>query len=241
MTLDQQLPVWTPSPTRIAEANVTAFMHALNDAYAHRNLHLTNYYDLYDWSVKNPQHFWAAVWDWCGVIGERGVPANAEILANEKQMPGAQFYPKAKINFAENLIERRFRQRTDRDAIVFWGEDKSRQRLTHHDLYRDVSRWQQAMRNMGSGKGDRVAAFMPNMPETVVAMLAATSLGAVWTSCSPDFGTQGVLDRFGQVEPKLLIACDGYLYNGKGISTLERVAECVAGLPSVQRVVIVPY
>jgi acetoacetyl-CoA synthetase len=241
MTLDQQLPVWTPSPTRIAEANVTAFMHALNDAYAHRNLHLTNYYDLYDWSVKNPQHFWAAVWDWCGVIGERGVPANAEILANEKQMPGAQFYPKAKINFAENLIERRFRQRTDRDAIVFWGEDKSRQRLTHHDLYRDVSRWQQAMRNMGIGKGDRVAAFMPNMPETVVAMLAATSLGAVWTSCSPDFGTQGVLDRFGQVEPKLLIACDGYLYNGKGISTLERVAECVAGLPSVQRVVIVPY
>jgi acetoacetyl-CoA synthetase len=241
MHIDSQLPVWSPSPAQINDANVTAFMHALNDAYVASHLHLTNYHDLYDWSVRNPQHFWSAVWDWCGVIGERGVAAGADVIANAHKMPGAAFFPKARLNFAENLIERQSRLRTDVDAILFWGEDKARKRLTHHELAREVSRWQQAMRALGIGKGDRVAAFMPNMPETVVAMLAATSLGAVWTSCSPDFGTQGVLDRFGQVGPKLLIACDGYLYNGKAVPTLQRVAECAASLPSVLKVVIVPY
>ncbi|MFO0214957.1 MAG: acetoacetate--CoA ligase, partial [Burkholderiales bacterium] len=134
-----------------------------------------------------------------------------------------------------------FKSRTDADAITFWGEDKLRKRLTYRELDEQVSRWQQALRDMGICKGDRVAAFMPNMPETVVAMLAATSLGAVWTSCSPDFGLQGVVDRFGQVAPKLLIACDGYLYNGKPVPTLSRIAECVEQLPTVSKVVIVPY
>jgi acetoacetyl-CoA synthetase len=233
-----QLPLWTPSPERIANANVTAFMHALNDAY---RLQLSGYNELYDWSVRNPQHFWSAVWDYCGVVGERGVPAGADILVNENQMPGATFFPKAKVNFAENLIERQFKARTDCDAMIFWGEDKLRKRVTYRELDEQVSRWQQAMRAMGVKRGDRVAAFMPNMPETVIAMLAATSLGAVWTSCSPDFGVQGVVDRFGQVEPTLLIACDGYLYNGKPVPTLSRIGECVAQLPTVKRVVIVPY
>jgi acetoacetyl-CoA synthetase len=156
-------------------------------------------------------------------------------------MPGAQFFPKARLNFAENLIERRFAREAGRDAMVFWGEDRIRNRVCHSSLSREVSRWQQAMRAMGIGEGDRVAAFMPNMPETVIAMLAATSLGAVWTSCSPDFGTQGVVDRFGQVAPKLLIACDGYLYNGKVIDTRPRIAECIAQLASVEKVVVVPY
>jgi acetoacetyl-CoA synthetase len=233
-----QLPIWTPTPERIANANVTAFMHALNDAYG---LQMSNYHALYEWSVTNPQHFWSAVWDFCGVVGERGVAPGIDIMENEHLMPGAKFFPKARINFAENLIEREFKSRTDCDAMIFWGEDKLRKRVTYRELDEQVSRWQQAMRTMGVKKGDRVAAFMPNMPEAVIAMLAATSLGAVWTSCSPDFGVQGVVDRFGQVEPVLLIACDGYLYNGKAVPTLARIAECVEQLPSVQRVVVVPY
>ena len=233
-----QLPIWTPTPERIANANVTAFMHALNDAYG---LQMSNYHALYEWSVTNPQHFWSAVWDFCGVVGERGVAPGIDIMENEHLMPGAKFFPKARINFAENLIEREFKSRSDCDAMIFWGEDKLRKRVTYRELDEQVSRWQQAMRTMGVKKGDRVAAFMPNMPEAVIAMLAATSLGAVWTSCSPDFGVQGVVDRFGQVEPVLLIACDGYLYNGKAVPTLARIAECVEQLPSVQRVVVVPY
>ncbi len=233
-----QLPIWTPTPERIANANVTAFMHALNDAYG---LQMSNYHALYEWSVTNPQHFWSAVWDFCGVVGERGVAPGIDIMENEHLMPGAKFFPKARINFAENLIEREFKSRTDCDAMIFWGEDKLRKRVTYRELDEQVSRWQQAMRTMRVKKGDRVAAFMPNMPEAVIAMLAATSLGAVWTSCSPDFGVQGVVDRFGQVEPVLLIACDGYLYNGKAVPTLARIAECVEQLPSVQRVVVVPY
>ena len=232
-------PLWTPSAKRIASANVTRFIAALNKAYAaSHSLQLTNYHDLYAWSVKNPEHFWSAVWDYCGVIGERH---NTPILVNPKKMPGAQFFPKAKINFAENLLERQFKQRQDRDAIIFWGEDKVKTQLTYAQLYADVSRWQQAFLQMGLRAGDRVAAFMPNLPETVVAMLAATSLGCVWTSCSPDFGTQGVLDRFGQVTPRVLIACDGYWYNGKAIETLERIAEVSNAIPSLEKIIVVPY
>jgi acetoacetyl-CoA synthetase len=237
MQADQH-PLWTPTPERIANANVSAFINALNDAYRAQDLHISNYHDLYDWSCRNPEHFWAAVWDFCGVIGSR---KSLEVLHDGDKMPGAAFFPEAKINFAENLLERQHKGRTDRDAIIFWGEDKLRKRLTWHDLAEDVSRWQQAFRAMGLKPGDRVAAFMPNMPESVVAMLAATSLGCVWTSCSPDFGKQGVLDRFGQVAPRVLVACDGYLYNGKPMETLSRVAEIVDELPGLERVVIVPY
>ena len=232
-------PLWSPSPAQIANANVTRFIQALNMAYgvSHR-LDLKNYHDLYDWSVKNPEHFWSAVWDYCGVIGERH---NTPVLVNPKKMPGAQFFPKAKINFAENLLERKFKRRDHADAIVFWGEDRVKSRLTYLQLYDDVSRWQQAFKQMGLVAGDRVAAFLPNVPEAVVAMLAATSLGCVWTSCSPDFGQQGVLDRFGQVTPRVLIACDGYWYNGKTIDTLSRIAEVVREMPSCEKVIVVPY
>jgi acetoacetyl-CoA synthetase len=152
-------------------------------------------------------------------------------------MPGARFFPDVRINFAENLL------RGDRegDAIVFWGEDKVKRRLTHRELREAVSRMQQALVKAGLKEGDRVAAFMPNMPETVIAMLATTSLGGTFTSCSPDFGVQGVLDRFGQVEPTVLFACDGYFYNGKTVDTLPRIAEIVKSLPTVKRVVVVPY
>jgi acetoacetyl-CoA synthetase len=199
-----QKPLWSPSARGVADANITAFITALNTAY---KLKLRTYHDLWQWSVDNLEEFWDAIWQFGGVIGERG----KRTLADGDRMPGARFFPDAKINFAENLL----RGDRDGDAIVFWGEDKVKRRLSHRELREAVSRMQQALAKAGVGEGDRVAAFMPNMPETVIAMLATASLGGTFTSCSPDFGVQGVLDRFGQVEPKVLVACDGYFYNGK--------------------------
>jgi acetoacetyl-CoA synthetase len=223
-------PLWSPSPDRIAHAQVTAFMKLVNERHG---LALSDYASLYAWSIANLEDFWVAVWDFGGVIGERG----ARVLADGDEMPGARFFPDATLNFAENLL----RHRRQSDAIVFWGEEKVRRRLTGAELYDEVSRFQQALAAAGVEAGDRVAAFMPNMPETVIAMLAAASLGATFTSCSPDFGVQGVLDRFGQVEPKVLVCCDGYFYNGQAIDTLARLAQIVKQLPTVKRVVVVPY
>ena len=225
-----QKPLWSPSARGIADANITAFITALNTAY---KLKLRTYHDLWQWSVDNLEEFWDAIWQFGGVIGERG----KRTLADGDRMPGARFFPDAKINFAENLL----RGDRDGDAIVFWGEDKVKRRLSHRELRESVSRMQQALAKAGVGEGDRVAAFMPNMPETLIAMLATASLGGTFTSCSPDFGVQGVLDRFGQVEPKVLVACDGYFYNGKIVDTLPRIAEIVKSLPTVKQVVIVPY
>jgi acetoacetyl-CoA synthetase len=159
------------------------------------------------------------------------------VLADKNKMPGARFFPDAKLNFAENLL----RRDGDGDAIVFWGEERVRRRLSHRELREQVSRLQQALSAAGVKEGDRVAAFMPNMPEAVIAMLATASLGATFSSCSPDFGVQGVVDRFGQIEPTVLFCCDGYYYNGKTIDTLPRIAEILQQLPTVKQVVVVPY
>jgi len=227
----QDSPLWTPSPDRAAAAGVTAFMKLVNQRHG---LSLGNYAQLYQWSIDHLEDFWTAVWEFGGVIaGNRG----DKVLVDKDKMPGARFFPDAKLNYAENLL----RCRDDTDALVFWGEDKVRRRLTHRSLYDLVSRTQQALAAAGVRQGDRVAAFMPNMPETIVAMLATASLGATFTSCSPDFGVQGVLDRFGQVEPTVLFCCDGYYYNGKVIETLPRIAQIMRQLPSVKRVVVVPY
>src|SRR4051812_40479141 len=226
-----QKPLWTPSPERVANANVTRFIEMVNKRH---DLKLAGYPQLYQWSIDHLEDFWSALWDHGGVVAQaRG----GRVLADRDKMPGARFFPDAKLNFAENLL----RQRDDSDAIVFWGEDKVRRHLTRNDLHDAVSRTQQALAAAGVKQGDRVAAFMPNMPETVIAMLATASLGATFTSCSPDFGAQGVIDRFGQTEPTVLFACDGYHYNGKVVETLPRIAEVVAQLPTVKRVVIVPY
>jgi acetoacetyl-CoA synthetase len=227
----QDQPLWTPSPERVKRANMTAFMKLVNERHGKK---LGNYRDLYQWSIASLEDFWAAVWDFGGVIAEtRG----KRVLADKDKMPGARFFPDAKLNFTENLL----RRRDDDDAIVFWGEEKVRRRLSNRELHEQVSRVQQALAAAGVKEGDRVAAFMPNMPETVIAMLATASLGATFTSCSPDFGVQGVVDRFGQVEPKVLFCCDGYHYNGKTIDTLPRIAEIMKQLPTVKRVVVVPY
>ena len=223
-------PLWSPSPERIAAANLTRFMQEVG---AQQGMSFDGYDALYDWSISQPEAFWRAIWDFCGVIGDG---PGAVALADPDKMPGAQFFPEAKINFAENLL----RRRDDSDAMVFWAEDKVKRRMSWRELYDQVSRLQQALTAEGVGPGDRVAGYMPNMPETVIAMLATTSLGAIWSSCSPDFGIQGVLDRFGQIEPKVLFCPDGYFYNGKTIETLGRTAEFLADLPSVKKTVVAP-
>ncbi len=231
-------PLWTPSAEAVARANMTAFMKLVNERHG---LALRDYAQLYRWSIDRPDDFWTAMWDFGGVIAEtRG----ATVIAQPDRMPGARFFPDARLSFAENLLREPGPDsgfKLDDDALVFRGEDKVRRRLTHRELRGMVSRVQQALVAAGVKRGDRVAAFMPNMPEAVIAMLAAASIGATYTSCSPDFGVQGVLDRFGQVEPTVLFCCDGYYYNGKAVETLARIAEIVKQLPTVRRVVVVPY
>ncbi len=224
-------PMWQPSPERVQATNLTRFMAGLGERAGRT---FEDYQDLYAWSVEDLEGFWEAVWDFCGVIHEG---TRQPVLVDGDKMPGARFYPEVRLNFAENLL----RRRDDHDAIVFWGEDKVRRRLSHAELHDLVARTAAALADLGVGEGDRVAGFMPNMPETVVAMLATTSLGAIWSSCSPDFGVQGVLDRFGQIEPKVLFCPDGYYYNGKVIDSLERVRTFAPQLTSLERVVVVSY
>ncbi|MCO6389736.1 acetoacetate--CoA ligase [Aliihoeflea aestuarii] len=223
-------PLWSPSPQSLETAPITAFAR---QAARIAGRDLSDYDALHAWSVEDREAFWTLVWDYCGIKGEKG----ARILADGDRMPGAQFFPDARINFAENLLSRTGPD----DALVFRGEDKVERRLSWDELHGLVSRLQQLFRSRGVVAGDRIAAMMPNMPETIAAMLAAASLGAIWSSCSPDFGEQGVLDRFGQIEPKLFITVDGYWYNGKAIDVSEKVSAVLEKLPGVDRAFIVDY
>ncbi len=225
--------LWEPSAGRVAGANITRFALELEGRVGSK---FPDYEALWRWSNDNAGAFWDAVWDYAGVIGERG----ARTLVDGDRMPGAKWYPDARLNFAENLLERR-PEDDAADALVFRGEDKVRSRMSHSALRAGVSRFSAALAALGIRAGDRIAGYLPNMPEAIVAMLATSARGAIWTSCSPDFGVQGVLDRFGQVQPRVLVTVDGYWYNGKPIAILDKVAEIVARLPSIERVVIVPY
>jgi len=194
---------------------------------------LADYHALWRWSVEHKEDFWSKVWDRCGVIGDKG----KTIYKAGAKMQEGRFFPDSKLNFAENLLRRR-----DNDVgMVFKGEDKVERTITFKELYDQVSQLRQALKAQGVGKGDRVAGYLPNMPETVMAMLAVTSLGAIWSSASPDFGAQGVLDRFGQIEPKVMFAVDGYYYGGKEIDCRDKIAEVVEKMPSLKKVVIVHY
>ncbi len=224
-------PLWAPSAEAIAASNLTAFMREVERDHGER---IADYAALYNWSIREPEKFWRQVWNFCGVIAQ----AQGDItLENPHAMPGARWFPQARLNFAENLL----RRTDDEAAILFWGEDRVQGSVTFAKLRQEVSRLAQALRASGVQGGDRVAGYMPNLPGTVIAMLAATSLGAIWSSCSPDFGVQGVVDRFSQIEPKILFSADGYFYNGKTIDVVERLAEIAKKLPSVQQVVVVPY
>lgn len=222
--------LWTPSPARIASARITAFTEMLRAKYSQR---FPDYRSLWRWSIANKEVFWRELWDFCGVVGDKG----NRTLLDGHLMPGAKWFPDARLNFAENLL----RKRGPDDALVFWNEQGDRRRLSFDQLHDAVAQMQQGLREAGVVAGDRVASILPNIPEAAVAMLGTTSLGAVWSSSSPDFGVQGVLDRFTQIAPKVLFAVNGYFYNGKVIDTRARVTEIAARLPSVEQVVWVPY
>ncbi len=235
MSTPDRKPLWKPSRPRIAAANLTAFMRSATRRW---NVEFADYETLHRWSVTHPEQFWTTLWDFAGVVAER---RGGRVLDDANRMPGAKWFPEARLNFAENLLRGYPTEHDTADALVFWGEDKVKGRASHAELYRAVAQTAWALRDMGVGKGDRVAAYLPNLPAAVVAMLATASIGAIFSSASPDFGVQGVLDRFGQIAPKVLFACDGYFYNGKAIDCLGKVAEIAARMPSLERVVIVPY
>ena len=229
-------PVWTPSEDQVQNANLTKFI---------AQSPVRDYLALYRWSIEKPEEFWVAVWRFCGVVADeqRGTDPWDEVLVGRDRVApphpelGPRWFTSSRLNFAENLL----RYRDDRPAIVFWNEHGKHNSLSYAELAEVVARVAGALRASGVKVGDRVAGFLPNIPEAVVAMLAVTSIGAIWSSCSPDFGVNGVLDRFGQIEPKVLFCATSYRYAGKDIDCLERVAEIVRKIPRISRVVVVPY
>ena len=224
-------PIWQPTEETIEQAQMTQFMRHCARRF---RVELDSYADFHRWSVDHPAEFWSEVWDWCSVLcAKKGAP----VLVDGERMPGAKWFPEARLNFAQNLLRRGDRG----DALVFWDETGFRRRLSYSDLTSDVSRAAQALQQLGLRAGDRAAAFIPNIPETAMCALAALSQGMVWTSCSPDFGVEGVLERFGQVEPKILFCADGYRYAGREHDSLERIAEIAERLPGLRKVVVIPH
>ena len=223
--------LWQPSEARIQSSNMFRFMTLINQCYG---TSFTSYAELYQWSVDHIPEFWRQMWDFASI--KASVPYE-RIIDDVTKMPGAHWFEGARLNFAENLL----RYRDDRLALIFKGEDQVRRTLTYAQLYDEVARVAKALKDAGVRPGDRVAGFVPNIPESIIAMLAATSLGAAWSSCSPDFGIKGVLDRFGQIQPKVLFTADGYFFKGKPLDSLARIADIIHRIPSVEKLVVVPY
>ena len=223
--------LWQPSEERIRQSNMYRFIRFVNDRYG---LNLNEYAELYQWTVTNISEFWAAMWDFAEIKFSKSYD---RVVDHTDKMPGNKWFEGARLNFAENLL----RYRDDRVALIFKGESNPTVRITYADLYDEVARVAASLKAMGVGTGDRVVGFMPNMPQSIIAMLAATSLGATWSSCSPDFGIKGVMDRFGQIAPKVLFTADGYWFKGKAMDSLQRISEIVKQLPSVEKMVVVPY
>ena len=229
--VDMPKPLWQPSEERIQSTNMYRFMTQVNQTY---NQNFSDYTALWEWSVDQLEDFWKIAWDFLDI---KASTPYREVIQDKDKMPGAKFFPGSKLNFAENLL----RFRDDRQALIFRGEDMVRRTLTYKELYDQVAQIAAALKAQGIGPGDRVVGFVPNMPESIIAMLAATSLGAIWSSCSPDFGIKGVLDRFGQTRPKVLFTADGYFFKGKPLSSIERIAGIVKELPSIEKIVVIPY
>ncbi|OOV87542.1 acetoacetate--CoA ligase [Oceanospirillum linum] len=224
-------PLWQPDSHRIESSNLHQFIRQVNDAH---KLSLNDYSDLFEWSIDQTEAFWSELWDFAGVIADK---KSEIVLENPDKMPGARWFPDSQLNFAENLLK----YRDDRTAIVFRGEKGQRKALTYHELYQQVAQYAAGLKKMGVVKGDRVAGFVPNCAETLIAMLATTSIGAVWSSCSPDFGINGVYDRFGQIKPKVLFTTDGYFYAKKTLDSLEKVSGILERLPEIEQVVVIPF
>ena len=223
--------LWQPSEERIRQSNMYRFMNYVNERY---NTDFTEYNPLYQWSVHHIPDFWAAMWDFARI---KASEPYTRVVDDLTKMPGARWFEGARLNFAENLL----RYRDDQTAIVFKGEAQAPIRMTYAELYREVACVAKSLKDIGVEAGDRVTGFMPNMPETIIAMLAATSLGATWSSCSPDFGMKGVLDRFGQIKPKVLFTANGYSFKGKNFDSLGRVSDILKQLSTIEKVVVVPY
>jgi acetoacetyl-CoA synthetase len=223
--------LWEPSAEKIKATNLYRFMNQVNERFGQE---FTEYNTLYRWSVENIADFWSTMWDFAGILASTPYQ---EVIDDLDKMPGARWFSGARLNFAENLL----RYRDERVAIVFKGEAREPEYLTYAELYREVAGVAKALRESGVQAGDRVVGFMPNMPQAIIAMLAAVSMGAVWSSCSPDFGIKGVLDRFGQIRPKVLFTANGYSFKGKKIDSLKRIADILKKLPSIEKVVVVPY
>jgi acetoacetyl-CoA synthetase len=219
-------PLWRPDPARAKTTALARFAEGAGTAAGRR---FDDYADLHAWSIADPGAFWAAVWEFTEVVAAR--PADA-VVEHLERFPGARWFPGAELNFAENLL----RFRDDRIALVSVLETGARRMLSYAELYQRTAQVTQRLRDLGVGPGDRVAGWLPNVPEAVIGMLATASLGAVWSSCSPDFGVSGALDRFGQIEPKVLIACDGYFYNGRRLDTTGKAREVAARVPSIRHI-----
>jgi len=235
---------WTPSPARVARANLTRFLQLVR-AGAPGADHVSDFPSLHHWSVTHPEAFWPMVWEFCGVVADARpgrppwevVGRGLERMAPPDPLLGPCWFPGARLNFAENLL----RFDDDREALVFWNEAGRQSAVTYRELRARVGSVAAALVADGVARGDRVAGYLPNLPETVIAMLATASLGAVWSSCSPDFGVNGIYDRFGQIRPRVLIAADGYRYAGKRVDLLPRVREVRQRIEEIERVVVVPY
>ena len=223
-------PLWSPGNRRVQDANITRFMQLVRQK---RDPEIIDYESLYRFSINSPKAFWRAIWEFGGVIGSAG----NNTVEHFDRMPGAHWFPDASLNFAENML----RYRDDRDALVFKSETGLSSSMSYRQLYSQVARVASALRALGIEPGDRVAAYMPNLPETIIAMLATTSIGAIWSSCSPDFGINGVVDRLGQISPKVLFCAAAYTYNGKQHDCLTRVAEIQKHIASIQKTVVIPY
>ena len=223
--------LWEPSEERIKNTNMYRFMNFIN-AKHHRDF--SEYASLYQWSIENISDFWASMWEFAEIKASRPYD---QIIDDVGKMPGAKWFSGSLLNFAENLL----RYRDDRPALVFRGEDRVDRTMTYAELYDETARVARSLRAAGVQAADRVVGFMPNMPETIIAMLAASSIGAIWSSCSPDFGIKSVLDRFGQIKPKVLFTADGYFFKGKRFDSLARISSIIKELPSIEKVVVVPY
>lgn len=223
--------VWSPDRVRKSNTFMRQFSATIEKDW---QTSFKNYSQLHRWSIENPEPFWTAVWTTCGVVGDKGPPPH---IFDADRMPGAHFFPSATLNYAENLLA----HPSSGDAIVFRGENNNSTRLSWPELHTIVARMSAHLRTIGLSTGDRVAAVLPNCPEAIVAMLSVSAIGATWSSCSPDFGPQGILDRFSQISPRILIAADGYTYGGKSIDLTQKIAETLASLPSVEHVLIINF